>query len=642
MKKLFSICILLIMVTGSAMALPSYSGLRGLNRVIDARTAEPGILSVGLFGFLGLSPDERTAELTSGTTEVTDTEYNGTGYINFGVALGDRFEIGTSISYLMNQLKRDNSDGRLNTSGDWNGDDGFSELDFSLKYTFNPNAESFWFGLRPHAQFSVYGGGDNNFVYNGDEWDGIWHMDEPMFQLRRPMINSGEMSFGGDLLATWALDAFTLHGNLGFQKYSQNFTFTDHRYGTSVTEDVDLDIDDNVITALVGIEYPISKATLFAEVEWRRFLDRDFEEGNGQRFDDYIQVAPGARFTFDSGFAMDITGSYCISSFDPEYNDLGHRRFQQGQVLTDEERARYAPFPGGYAPKYGLGINLMYGIDIKSYPTIISGTVIDEATGEALEASVTFPGAEVAAVTSNAASGVYTVQLDKGSYNMLVAADGYISENLAIEVPSGEEIIIDFALQSAYGTVTGVVSDAGSGLALDAQVAASSTVDGNTNTSGEYSIECPAGTRTFTASSAGYSNQSRTVEIVAGGTVTQDFDLGIVLNFENVYFDTARFTIRPDAALVLDEIAAMLESNPGVTVMITGNTDSDGSPEYNQELADKRADAVRNYLISQGVSENALQTVGYGEDRPAVPNDTNENKALNRRSEFTILAAPIQ
>ncbi|MCK5130603.1 MAG: OmpA family protein [Candidatus Sabulitectum sp.] len=76
--------------------------------------------------------------------------------------------------------------------------------------------------------------------------------------------------------------------------------------------------------------------------------------------------------------------------------------------------------------------------------------------------------------------------------------------------------------------------------------------------------------------------------------------------------------------------------------MITGNTDSDGPPEYNQELAENRALAVRNYLISKGISEDSLSTVGYGEDRPAAPNNTDENKALNRRSEFTILGAPIQ
>lgn len=646
MKKLSVIFVLLLLVAGSASALPSYSALRGLNRTVDARTAETGLLSIGLFTFMGISPDERTAELASGTVEVTDTEYSGTGYITLGYGASSHFELGTRVSYLLNQLSREDVDDRLGTSGDWNGDDGFSEAGLFLKYTINPDAEKFWLGIMPSVQFSIYNGGDNNFVYNGDEWDGIWNTNEPMFQLRRPMMNSGSMSFGGDLLATMELDAVTLHGNLGYHYYKQNITFTDSRYDAShnviATEEVDIDVEDPVLRFAAGIEYPINKTTLFAELEWRHFLNREFEEGDGERFDDCIQVAPGARFTFDSGFAMDVTGSYCISSFDPEYNDLGHRYYQQGDNQTDEERARYAPFPGGYAPKYGLGVNLMYSVDVSSHPSILSGTVTDAATGEVIAASVTFPGSDVEGVNTNAGSGMYTVQLDEDTYSILVAADGYIPVNETIEISSGENIAKNFALQSAQGTVTGTVTDAGTGEALEALVASSTEIQGGTDLNGEYSIECAAGTRTLTASAAGYSNQSRTVEMVASESVVQNFKLSIQLNFENVYFDTGRHNLRPDAKVVLDRVAQMLLSNPRVSVMITGNTDSDGSPEYNQELAENRALAVRNYLISKGVSEESLSTVGYGEDRPAAPNNTDENKALNRRSEFTILAAPIQ
>ncbi|MCK5786572.1 MAG: OmpA family protein [Candidatus Sabulitectum sp.] len=645
MKKFIVLLSLLAFMAGSAFALPSYSGLRGLNRTVDARTGEAGFLSVGLFTFLGISPDERTAQLSSGETEVTDVEYSGTGYFNLGYAVSSSFELGANVSYLMNQVKREDVDNRLDTTGDWSGDDGFSEAGLAFKVTFNPDAENLWFGIAPWAHFSVYDGGDNNFVYNGDEWDGIWEMDDPMFQLRRPMMSSGDMSFGGDILSTMELDAVTLHLNAGYHYYKQNFVFTDRRFDAShnviATEDVDIEVVDPVIHVAAGIEYPLNKTTLFAEVEWRHFLDREFEEGDGERFDDCIEVAPGARFTFDSGFAMDVTGSYCITAFDPEYNDLGHRYFQQGVAQTDEERARYAPFPGGYSPKYGLGVNLMYTVDLNAHPSILSGTVADAGSGEMLDATISFPGSEVESVNTDAASDMYSVQLDKDTYTILVEADGYISVSETIEVPSGENITKNFTLQSMNGTVAGTVTDAGTGAPLEGLVALAGG-QASTDINGEYSIECPAGTKTFTASAAGYSNQSRTVEILAGETVSQNFELGIVLNFENVYFDYNSYNIRSDASAVLDQVAAVLISNPGVSIMITGNTDSDGAPEYNQGLAENRASAVRNYLISKGVSEGSLSTVGYGEDRPAAPNTTDENKALNRRSEFTILAAPIQ
>lgn len=361
------------------------------------------------------------------------------------------------------------------------------------------------------------------------------------------MMNSGSVSFGGDLLATMELDAVTIHENLGYHYYKQNFTYTDSRYDAShnviATEEVDIDVEDPVLRFAAGIEYPMNKTTLFAELEWRHFLNREFEEGDDERFDDCIQIAPGARFTFDSGFAMDVTGSYCISSFDPEYNDLGHRYFQQDVSQTDEERARYAPFPGGYAPKYGLGVNLMYSVDVSSHPSILSGTVTDAATGEVVAASVTLPGSDVEGVNTDAGSGMYTVQLDEDTYAILVAADGYIPVNETIKIPSGENITKNFTLQSVQGTVTGTVTDAGTGEALEALVAASANTRSSTDPNGEYSIECAAGTITFTASAAGYSNQSRTVEMVAGESVVQNFQL----NFENVYFDTARHNLRPDA-----------------------------------------------------------------------------------------------
>ncbi len=642
--KFLSIFLLLSLLAGSAVALPSYSGLRGLNRTVDARTADTGLLSIGLFSFLGISPDERKAILQSEEVEVTDVEYSGTGYITLGYGINDHFELGTRVSYLLNQIKRENVNNRLNTSGDWNGDDGFSEAGLFLKYTFNPQAEKIWYGFMPWAQFSIYNGGDNNFVYNGDEWDGIWNTDQPMFQMRRPMMNSGDFSFGADFLTTVKLDAVTIHGNLGYHYYKQDFVFTDNRYDALhfviASEDLNIEVTDPVLSFVTGIEYPMNKATLFAELEWRHFLNREFEEGDGQRFDDCIQIIPGARFAFDSGFAMDVTGSYAISSFDPEYNDMGHRYYQQDISQTDEERARYAPFPGGYAPKYGVGVNLMYSANVLPNPSILTGTVTDAASGDNVNATISFPGSDVDNV--NSTSGVYTVQLEQGTYTILVVADGYIPVSETVEITSGENLTKDFALHTVMGTVVGTVTDAGNGIGLEALVAVSASEKTTTDLGGEYSIERPAGTITLLVSADGYANQSRTVEIISGESVVQDIQLSIELSFENVYFDVASFIIRPDAEQILNRVAQMLISNPGVSVMITGNTDSDGSPEYNQELAGNRAEAVRAYLISRGVSEQSLSTVGYGEERPVAPNSSDENKALNRRSEFTILAAPIQ
>lgn len=107
---------------------------------------------------------------------------------------------------------------------------------------------------------------------------------------------------------------------------------------------------------------------------------------------------------------------------------------------------------------------------------------------------------------------------------------------------------------------------------------------------------------------------------------------------EGVLFDFDRSDIRAEAHPILDEVAAVLQMNPGVRVRIEGHTDSRGSLAYNQGLSERRAASVVRALVDRGISEWRLESVGYGETRPIRPNDTEANMQLNRRVEIT----PIQ
>jgi len=73
-------------------------------------------------------------------------------------------------------------------------------------------------------------------------------------------------------------------------------------------------------------------------------------------------------------------------------------------------------------------------------------------------------------------------------------------------------------------------------------------------------------------------------------------------------------------------------------VELGGHTDSDGTDDYNQKLSQARTQSVVDYLTDAGVAENRLVAKGYGEKEPIAPNDTKENKQLNRRTEFKVLA----
>lgn len=96
--------------------------------------------------------------------------------------------------------------------------------------------------------------------------------------------------------------------------------------------------------------------------------------------------------------------------------------------------------------------------------------------------------------------------------------------------------------------------------------------------------------------------------------------------------------IDPASTKELDQAIAVLKANPGVRISIDGHTDSDGSDAYNQDLSERRAAAVLDYVRTKGgLDVSRFVSKGYGESRPAVPNDSRENKAINRRVELTLL-----
>ncbi len=110
----------------------------------------------------------------------------------------------------------------------------------------------------------------------------------------------------------------------------------------------------------------------------------------------------------------------------------------------------------------------------------------------------------------------------------------------------------------------------------------------------------------------------------------------LILHGINFEFDSAK--IKEDSEIKLDEAAGTLEANPSIKVSIEGHTCSTGSEEYNLGLSKRRADAVKDYLISKGIAGERLSTVGKGEEDPIAPNDTQEGRSKNRRIEFVVIA----
>jgi outer membrane protein OmpA-like peptidoglycan-associated protein len=117
---------------------------------------------------------------------------------------------------------------------------------------------------------------------------------------------------------------------------------------------------------------------------------------------------------------------------------------------------------------------------------------------------------------------------------------------------------------------------------------------------------------------------------------TQDTSRGLVVRISDVLFHLNDFTLTPEAREKLAKIAGILVAYRGVCPRLEGYTDNVGSDQYNLQLSMKRAGAVRDYLISQGVPSANLTAAGFGSTNPAAPNATAAGRERNRRVEMLI------
>jgi len=105
---------------------------------------------------------------------------------------------------------------------------------------------------------------------------------------------------------------------------------------------------------------------------------------------------------------------------------------------------------------------------------------------------------------------------------------------------------------------------------------------------------------------------------------------------DRVFFDYDKYDVRADQRGTVEALAAWLDTNPSVTLTIEGHCDERGTREYNLALGERRANAVRDYLVALGANPARLTTVSYGEERPAVLGSNDSAWAQNRRGVFVV------
>jgi len=194
----------------------------------------------------------------------------------------------------------------------------------------------------------------------------------------------------------------------------------------------------------------------------------------------------------------------------------------------------------------------------------------------------------------------------------------------------GNDDLFGFELPPLKFAVTGLVKDEKTGAAIPAstvQLIASdgSNLQSETGTSGDFRFSLKAGVDyIFLASKKGYLN-GKEKETTKGQEKSREFMVTIVLTaidkpieLPNILYDFGKWDLRPESMVSLDKLVETLSDNPNITIELMSHTDSRDTEAYNQDLSQKRAQVVVQYLIDKGIETERLSARGYGESTPRI------------------------
>ena len=256
----------------------------------------------------------------------------------------------------------------------------------------------------------------------------------------------------------------------------------------------------------------------------------------------------------------------------------------------------------------------------------------------------------------------YPINTYKDENSLLVSADGVVAFFASNrEGGYGDLDLYSFNLYedirpTAVTYAKGKVSDFDSGEPVEAALRLydinSQQIAGIMNSdqvTGDFLIALPAGkTYALSVSSEGYLFHSETFELKTNAS-NEPYALdvwlkkvkegsGIVL--KNLFFDLDKAVLKEQSSPELKELGAFLKDNPDLYIELSGHTDNQGTAEYNKALSERRAEAVKKYLITvEKIEPRRISTLGAGTNSPIASNDTEEGRAQNRRTEFKIVAS---
>lgn len=290
-----------------------------------------------------------------------------------------------------------------------------------------------------------------------------------------------------------------------------------------------------------------------------------------------------------------------------------------------------------------LGLSWVRGGPQPPSEGTVVGRVTDFDTGEPLQASVSFPDRGMEIVESDPLTGSFFVgKVPTGILTVRVEKEGYEEKVAPVFVKRGERVTKDFAIRRvvSQATVIGKVTDALSGEPVPASVSLGDFT-AQCNPEGDFEISLPPGEYTYAVSYQGYSDKLGTLSIGAGEEVVISFSLRgrEPTTTVGISFRSGQAELLSESHQALESIAQFLKENPELRLEIQGHTDSQGNESFNLDLSQRRAEAVRSYLVEElGIEADRLSAKGYGESSPVADNLTEEGRRMNRRIALLILS----
>lgn len=326
-------------------------------------------------------------------------------------------------------------------------------------------------------------------------------------------------------------------------------------------------------------------------------------------------------------------------------------RVSAGDLLLSASERRYESREENMKLAPAETLETRLALDPITYGRLF-GRVIDAETGAPLADAEVRVGSNK---TQSGSDGGYDFErIEAGPLNVSASLAAFepASASLTLERAGSAEAVLEL-MPIKIGTVVGLVVDAKTREPIAGARAATDGQSLETDAAGRFRFEdVTAGPVNVGVRHADYGDGAASGRLAGAGTLELTIELDLrredvtalesalaadgTIDLYGILFDSGRDQFKSSSLGTLNAVLQVMKRAPEQRYIIAGHTDSDGTDVSNQDLSERRSKTVIDWLVTRGIDPSRLESAGYGESRPAAPNETESGKALNRRVELTL------